>query len=205
MNTLKNGLILAFSVLFLIACGSSSAENKTQEEAILYHYDHNKTVMEWTAYKFESKAPVKGTFTTINVSSLSESNDPKELVESFGFTIPVNSISTMDDSRDAKIIEFFFGVLSTSELSGRILSLDENKQARLEVSMHGITDVVQGNYTLEGTHFSFKGTMDLTKWNTAQAIDILNENCKENHTENGVTKMWSEVDLSFTTQLASTK
>jgi len=191
-------LLLAAVALFSSCKGKSEAAT---EEAHAYSYNHANSVMEWTAFKFESKAPVKGTFTKIDVTSVSDASDAKTLAESFGFTIPVSSIETQDESRNAKIIEFFFGTMSTTELTGRILKLGEDGSADLEVTMNGITDVVKGKYEItDDIYFSFKATMDIAKWNSDKAIAVLNENCKANHTENGVTKVWSEVDLSFTTK-----
>lgn len=202
MKRFFKSMAVAAGVMVLAACGGKSEESK---ENVTYSYDHKNSTMEWTAFKFVSKAPVKGTFNKIVISSVTEAKDIKTLAESFGFTIPVNSIETLDESRNAKIIEFFFGVLSTEELTGRIVKLTDDGTAELEVTMNGITDIVTGKYEITDTYFSFKATMDIAKWNTDKAIAVLNENCKENHTENGVTKVWSEVDLSFTTKVVENK
>jgi len=198
MKLVKNGLFIALSAVLFSSCGSNS-DDQPLENNTSYRYVHDNSVLEWTAYKFESKAPVKGTFTEIIVSSISESSDPKTLAESLGFTIPVSSIYTTDESRDAKIIEFFFGIMATQELTGHIVQLNEDGTAQMEVTMNGITETIDGQYDLNKGSFSLKATMDLTKWQAQKAIDVLNENCKENHTENGITKMWTEVDISFTT------
>lgn len=190
-------------IVLLAACSGNNEQTKENETS--YSYDHNSSTMEWTAFKYESKAPVKGTFGSIFVTSITEANDIKTLVESFGFTIPVNSIETQDESRNAKIIQFFFGTMTTEELKGRMIELNDDGVAQLEVTMNGITEIVTGSYQITDDYFSFKATMDIAKWNTAKAIEVLNENCKENHTENGVTKVWSEVDLSFTTKLVKKK
>jgi len=197
---LKNSLKVVFLTTLLISCVTKTDEDQSKEQHKKYSYLHDNSVMEWTAFKFESKAPVKGTFADIRVSSLTEADDAKELANSLSFTIPISSISTTDDSRDAKIIEFFFGVMSTQELTGRITNLSEDGKVELEVKMNNITEKINGEYKLNDNLFSINATMDLTKWNAQQAIEVLNENCKENHTENGITKMWDEVNLSFTTK-----
>ncbi len=189
----------------LVACGGNAEKKAEETPKVYYSYDSNSSTMEWTAFKYERKAPVKGTFTTINVQSISKAEDPKTLVESLEFSIPVSSVSTQDVSRDGKIVEFFFKTMATDELKGHIVKLTDDGVAELEVTMNGITDIVTGKYTLEGAHFAFNATMDIAKWSAQKAIDVLNENCKANHTENGVTKVWTEVDLSFTTHLAESK
>jgi len=201
IKLLINSVFVGSFIVLLFACNSVSDE-KTIDNAKLYSYVHDNSIMEWTAFKFESKSPVKGTFTKIVVSSLTEADDTKKLAESLGFTIPISSVSTTDESRDAKIIEFFFGVMATQELTGRITHLGEDGTAQMEVKMNNITEKINGQYELNGTSFSLKATMDLTKWQAQKAIEVLNENCKENHTENGITKMWTDVELSFTTKFA---
>lgn len=200
MKQFIKSITLVAGIIVLAACGGKN-EQTDEKKDVTYSYSHENSVMEWTAFKFESKAPVKGTFNKITITSVSEAADVKTLAESFGFTIPVNSIETQDESRNAKIIEFFFGTMSTAELTGHILKLADDGTAELEVTMNGITAVVKGKYEIADKNFSFKATMDIAKWNTNKAIDVLNAACKENHTENGVTKVWSEVDLSFTTKL----
>lgn len=206
---MKNSIIITSIAVLLgifTACKSDTTQSETNKtfEKASYSYDKSNSVMEFVAYKFESKAPVKGTFGKINITSVSEAETPLALAESMGFTIPVSSIITQDVSRDAKIIEFFFGVMTTTELTGHFTELNEDGTAKLEITMHGITDVIEGTYKLKDTHFSFQATMDLAKWNAAEAIKVLNENCNGNHTENGITKVWNDVDLSFTTDFVKT-
>lgn len=201
MKQFFKSIPILVGMIALVSCGENKKDQEETKSNISYSYSPENSLVEWTAFKFESKAPVKGTFSKIDVTSISKANDVKTLAESFGFTIPVNSIETLDDSRNAKIIEFFFGTMSTEQLAGRILSLKDDGSAELEVTMNNITGIVAGSYSIIENNFSFKATMDISKWNTSKAIDILNAACKENHTENGVTKVWSEVDLSFTTKL----
>lgn len=137
-------------------------------------------------------------------SNSGKSTDTKSRLYNYLMAYEAN-ISTQDVSRDGKIVEFFFKTMATDELKGHIVKLTDDGVAELEVTMNGITDIVTGKYTLEGAHFAFNATMDIAKWSAQKAIDVLNENCKANHTENGVTKVWTEVDLSFTTHLTESK
>lgn len=200
MKQFIKGMALVAGLVTLVACSGNKAAEEVAATEKVYTYNHENSIMEWTAFKFVSKAPVKGTFTKIDVTALSEAADVKSLAESFGFTIPVNSIETQDESRNAKIATFFFGTMQTTELTGRMAKLNDDGTAELEVTMNGITDIVKGTYKITDANFAFHATMDISKWNSDKAIAVLNENCKDNHTENGVTKVWSEVDLSFTTK-----
>lgn len=192
------GLSVFACLFFVASCGG---EEKT-DESFKYAYNEESSVMEWTAFKYSNKTPVKGTFTKIKVTAISEASSAEDLVESLGFTIPVSSIETNDQSRNAKIIEFFFATIATEELSGRLKSIEKDGTAILEVKMNGITKDVKGTYTLKDTFFALNATMNVLDFNADQAIANLNAACATNHTgEDGVLKLWSDVDLSFTTVL----
>lgn len=189
--------------LILAACAGDG--EKQQKEECSYSYNHESSVLEWTAFKFTNKTGVKGSFNEVNISGISESDDPKKLIESMGFNIPTKTVETNDPDRNAKIAEFFFGTISTDNLEGRVLKLRDNGKADLEISMNGMTRPVSGTYTLDDVHFSFKATINVLDWNAIGGVDALNAQCVENHTgTDGVLKLWSEVDLSFTTKLSKT-
>lgn len=192
--------ILLVGITSLQSCGGGEAE--TQEEKCTYSYNHENSVLEWTAFKYSNKTGVKGGFNTVNISGVSEADSPKELIESMGFNIPTTTVETNDPGRNAKIAEFFFGTIKTDNLSGRVLKLQDGGKAEVQISMNGITKTVPGTYTLDDVHFSFKATINVMDWDAISGIDALNAQCIENHTgEDGVLKLWSEVDLSFTTKL----
>jgi hypothetical protein len=68
--------------------------------------------------------------------------------------------------------------------------------------MNKIKKDVVGEYTLEDANFSFTATIDVLDWKAGSAITALNTTCKDLHTgADGKSKLWSEVDLSFTTTL----
>lgn len=62
-------------LLVLTSCGGNKEEKEV--EKVVYTYNHENTTMEWTAFKYESKAPVKGTFTTININGVSGADNVK--------------------------------------------------------------------------------------------------------------------------------
>ncbi len=189
-----------FTGILMSAC--SGEGEKQSAEQCTYSYNHENSVLEWTAFKFTNKTGVKGTFNEVNISGISESEDPKKLIESMGFNIPTKTVETNDPDRNGKIAEFFFGTISTENLQGRVLKLHDDGRADLEISMNGMTKPVSGTYTLDDVYFSFKATISVMDWDAVSGIDALNAQCVENHTgTDGVLKLWSEVDLSFTTRL----
>ncbi len=194
------GVCTLLGGLFLLGSCSGEAKSEVKEEAYSYSYDAESTILEWTAFKFTNKTGVKGTFNDIKVTSLSSSTDRKALVESLGFNIKTSTVESNDEGRNAKIAEFFFGAINTESIDGKILKLKDDGTADISVKMNGITKTISGEYTLTETQFSFHSTIDVVDWKAENGIVKLNEQCIDNHKgEDGVTKLWSEVELSFST------
>lgn len=208
---MKNIYVIGIGISMLLAsCGGSEEQTEQQNETIvencIYTYNPALTKLDWTAYKFLRKAGVGGTFTTINVEGEKSSANPKSIIESLSFSIPVNSVETNDPGRNKKIDSLFFGKLNnTALLSGKVVSLGENGKAILLVTMNDISNEVEGDYTLVDNLFTFNTEIDVNKWNAQSGIESLNEACKDLHTdvENGDTesKLWSDVTISFSTEL----
>lgn len=208
---MRHLLILGITAsLLFTSCGSGEETTETVVEPTvencLYTYNPAMTKLDWTAYKFLRKAGVGGTFTTINVEGNKSGANPRTIIESLSFSIPVNSVETNDPGRNKKIDSLFFGTLNnTSLLSGEVVSLNENGKAVLRVTMNDITNDVEGDYTLEDNVFTFNTEINVENWNAQAGIISLNEACKDLHTdvENGDTesKLWSEVTISFSTEL----
>lgn len=208
---MRNLYVLGFAASLLFAsCGEGEETTDTvMEQTVencLYTYNPAMTKLDWTAYKFLRKAGVGGTFTVINVEGEKSGANPKTIIESLSFSIPVNSVETNDPGRNKKIDSLFFGTLNnTSLLSGEVVSLNENGKAVLRVTMNDITNDVEGDYTLEDNVFTFNTEINVENWNAQAGINRLNEACKDLHTdvENGDTesKLWSEVTISFSTEL----
>lgn len=199
-------LTLAFAaVLITASCGSPAEEQeKKAPEACMFTYDHGSSVLEWTAFKFTEKTGVKGSFNTIEVKDGGAMEDPKALLESLSFSIPVSTVETQNPDRNGKIAGYFFGTIRTETITGRIKHLGDKGEAELEITMNGITREVEGIYTLENGVFAFNTTIDVADWNAMPGIEALNKVCHDLHTgADGVSKLWSEVDLSFTTTLQS--
>lgn len=207
MKKLKYTSLFAIFALFLSSCGGEAPKEDTTvepEEVCTYSYNAASTVMEWTAFKFTDKTPVKGTFKEINVDGTMASDDPMALLTSLSFDIPVASIESMNEERNGKIVKEFFGTIATENLTGKVISLKENGDAILEISMNNIKKELVGKYTFVDGKFDFSATMDVMNWNANKGIEALNKICKDLHTgPDGVSKLWSEVDLTFSTTLTS--
>lgn len=193
----------AFALFALVSCGGDKEpkEEKAEKECF-YTYNSGSTVMEWTAFKFTDKTPVKGTFKTFHVEGKENSDDPKKLIESLKFHIETSSVETNDASRNEKITKLFFGTIATPDITGKVKSLSDNGKATIQLTMNKKTEDVNGEYTLEDGVFTFKATIDVLNWNAGKGIETLNEACKDLHKgPDGTSKLWSEVDLFFSTEL----
>lgn len=200
------GICFVLSGLFILGSCGGSDKTASVEKKYSYSYNPESSILEFTAFKFTNRTGVKGTFNEINISGLSKSNDKKELVESLGFNIPTNTVETNDPGRNAKIAEFFFAAINTDVIEGKVLKLKDDGGAEVSIKMNGITKTVVGEYVLSDTQFSFHAKIDVANWNGEKGIVSLNEQCVANHTgEDGILKLWSEVELSFTTVLNRTE
>ncbi|MEN9998516.1 MAG: hypothetical protein RI922_1506 [Bacteroidota bacterium] len=204
----KSFIILSVGMLFL-GLGSCSSDPKTEETKAeetktncMYSYDSSNSSLVWTAFKFTEKKGVEGTFNVISVESEGAQMDAKKLLESISFNIETSSVETQNEERNGKIAKLFFGTIGTETIKGNIKSLSDNGKATIEIEMNNIKKDVVGEYTLEDANFSFTATIDVLDWKAGSAISALNTACKDLHTgADGKSKLWSEVDLSFTTNL----
>ena len=199
--------IFVLTALFLGSCGGESPKEEApevQEPVCFYSYNYESSEMTWTAFKFNDKTAVGGTFTEINVEGTTEGNDPMAILKSLSFDIPVSTIESQNEDRNGKIIKHFFGTIGTENITGKVIDLSENGEATLEVSMNNIAKEVKGQYTFVDDKFEFSATIDVADWKAIPGITALNKICKDLHTgTDGVSKLWSEVDLKFSTTLAS--
>jgi hypothetical protein len=94
--------------------------------------------------------------------------------------------------------------MNTPFIEGKIKALKDDGKAVFEIMMNDITIDVDGEYTLEGAVFKWSTDVDVSQWNGLMAVESLNEACKDLHTgEDGVSKTWSEVNLSLEVELLS--
>lgn len=211
-NLLFTSALLLMGSLLFNSC-SESGEHKSEQqessteeqtnEGCFYAYNEGSTELVWTAYKTTGKVPVGGSFDNITVYS-EKAEDPIDVLRSVEFVIETGTVNSNNPERDAKIAEHFFGTMGTTEITGKMRSIGKNGKAVISIVMHGIELDVEGDYTLEGADFTFTSSLDLSKWNGMEAVNALNTVCKDLHAgEDGESKLWSEVGLSFKTTLHS--
>jgi hypothetical protein len=199
---MKKYLLLSTTLFtaLIFSCGGNEAETtKSASEKYTYSVVSENSTLEWTAFKFTERKGVTGTFREINIDGLDSSEDPKTLIESLSFSIPTSTVETENTERNGKISKQFFGTISTENITGEVKSLGKNGKAAISIKMNGISKDVTGEYTLNAGTFVFKASIDVLDWNAGEGIEALNTICKDLHTgADGVSKLWSEVDLNYT-------
>ena len=177
-------------------------EIKLAEEVCNYSYNAESVTASWTAFKFTEKAGVGGKFDSVIVSTSGSVDSPEKMLGELKFEIPISSTNTNNPDRDMKIIEYFFGTLSNTEMiSGNIVSAKGNNEegtAMVNLSMNDKTFQQEVNYKIEGAQVSLMGTIDVGNWNGNDAIAALNKVCDDLHKgEDGISKLWPTVDISI--------
>jgi hypothetical protein len=197
--------ILFLSAILLTNCKSETKADATKEtvkevpkSTAKFSLKTAKNDIGWTAYKTTEKIPVNGQFKKVNITANGDGNTIKEAINNTEFAIPVSSIFTKDSSRDYKIRKFFFSIMDTDLLSGK-LEISSESTGIATIKMNGITNKIPFAYVINDNVFSMKASLDINKWNAKAAIASLNKVCEELHKgADGVSKTWDEVALNIT-------
>ena len=206
---MKNRIVFFSALTVALLMSSCTSEPKEievvkPEPTCKYSYNAESTEFEWTAFKTTEKVGVAGSFNEIKVTSIEVDND-KDVIESIQFSMNTATVETNNEDRNGKVAKHFFETINTETIDGSIKSLGEDGKAIVEISMNDLTIEVEGDYELNVGIFTFETMIDLSLWNAISGVDALNEICKDLHTgEDGVSKLWSEVQLSLKTTLTKT-
>ena len=197
---------MALVMGFTSCKGDSKAETEVVENAepaCFYSYNEGTTKFEWTAFKTSAKVGVAGGFNDIEVTS-EDSDDPMIVLKSLAFTMKTASVETNNEDRNGKVAKHFFETINTSEITGNVVDIKDDGKCIIKITMNDLSVDVSGDYTFVDNKFTFDSMIDVASWNGIPGITALNTICKDLHTgEDGVSKLWSEVQLAFSTTLKS--
>lgn len=203
-------ILSAASVLLFISCGTESNNENTeqtekqQRPVCTYSYLHDSTHVNWTAYKFTEKKGVKGTFDSVVVEGVANGAiSPFDVFANMSFRILSSSVNTNDAARDQKILNYFFGkMIATSEISGKIVSVNEKGEAEVLIKMNNVEHNVLGVFTIQENKVSLQVEINMDHWNGQSAIASLNKECYELHKgEDGKSVLWPDVSVQIETTL----
>jgi hypothetical protein len=123
-----------------------------------------------------------------------------ETLDGLEFSIPVSSLFTNDttNTRDPKIIHFFFDVMAETQSIKGTFSFDNDKKCSVNLTMNGVSTNLPMDYEiLDSGQVNFNGVMDLKNWNALEALASLNKACEALHTgPDGVSKTWEDVAIN---------
>ena len=212
-----NVLFFLMISLFFTACGGDAAKvdaekAKKEREAkanqvCIYSYDAAAdNTVQWTAFKTMAKVGVSGKFPEITITGANPSEDIATMLNGVSIEIPVAGTITGDPARDKKIVEFFFAEMADTENITGVITSTEGDNTRghgmLNLKINGVESEVKMRYNVTGNFFKMEGILNLDDFNAQAAVTNLNKNCDEKHTgDDGVSKLWPEVELRFVTQL----
>jgi len=196
-------LLIALSIS-IVSCKDEKKETKNDDKLTEnYVVKPEGTTVKWTAYKTTEKVPVGGKFKLLKFYNKAGST-PEEALNNLSFSIPVSSVFTNDPSntRDAKIINFFFGaMLETEILTGKIKYVNNAYVA--SITMNGETNDLPLDVTItDERRIKLTGTMNLKDWKALDALASLNKVCYDLHKgADGVSKTWEDVAIEVDTYL----
>ena len=193
--------------IFIILAYLTSFYIYSAEECV-YEYDSKNTTLEWKAFKFTERAGVTGTFNTIQIDS-KKANSIQKWAETIKFLIPISSVNTKNPDRDSKIQKFFFGSLkNTTNLTGyfKNVQIKEDKgTANLLLKLNDIEKTVPVKFTIKENTIQLNTMIDVKNWSAQKGIEALNKECNALHIgKDGVSKLWSEVEISILSKISKT-
>ena len=137
MKKVSTLFLVLFVAFQFTSCGSDKKEEKTEKKAsnAAFVVKDAKNKVEWTAYKFTEKTPVKGQFRKVNITAGGEGNTVKEAINNTEFSIPISSVFTLNTDRDYKIKKFFFGIMQDPELLSGKLMIENDSMGHAHLTM----------------------------------------------------------------------
>lgn len=217
-------LLLLFSVCAFVSCKNENkevapeAETNTEEtvqnapeSSIMDEGDFDgeetlafnpeQTDLKWTAYKTPEKVGVQGSFDKIEVKGTKESVIPEEVLEGASFDITTSSMTTGDESRDAKILSLFFNNLEGQNIIGSFGKF-ENGNVEVKITMNNVKAVKNFQYTFENKKIIITGVIDMIEdFKANKGFDLLHEACAELHLD----KTWTDVSIEIISDLEKPK
>lgn len=212
---MKKSILSLFTLaLLLTSCGGENHDTETTETTAdstviaepvcTYSYNPESTTIGWTAYKFNEKAAVGGTFDELEISSTGSDASVLDIVAGASFKVNTSSVNSNNPDRDQKLVASFFEVLNTPAIVGNIVSAADGA-GMVVVTLNEIEKEVAFTYTLEEEVFNMNFEINLEDFNGQDAVASLNEVCNDLHKgADGVSKLWPDVSVTLETTFTKT-
>jgi len=198
---MKN-IILSLLMVFSIV-SSANAESKNACELSQV----GDVKVSFKAYKTPSKIGVGGVFDSVKYTSIAPvgKNFSSILVGS-KVLIDTTSVNSKNSGRDAKLVKFFFNMMSGKNIDAKITDIKADKKVKdaprtglvaIEVRMNGVTKSVPMKYSFSDGMFSATGVVDILDFGAGKALSSINRACFELHKG----KTWSDVSIGFSAKI----
>lgn len=208
-------LMMVFAVIFAGCSGASEpkVESEQKSEAVTsenasavdYAFDKDSFAFSFTAYgaKDKSYAITGITFKDFTV------NSPENKLDGTSLEVKLGSVDSFADknngkggewsdiiipTRDENIVKGFVDNLAEKETAtAKVVGVDEAK-IDLEVTLNGVTKVIEMPYTVTDGVLTAKGATDVAKYNASEAFEKLANICSAAFHYG---KSWSDIELTF--------
>jgi polyisoprenoid-binding protein YceI len=189
--------------LVAMALASTSMGATFAHAECTYNLNADGVQAEWTAFKFTSKAPVKGNFADTTLEGPREAKTLTALAGGLSMKIVGKSVKTGNPGRDATVAGFFFAFMKDGgNITGKATKVegdDTSGTVHIDITMNGETRDVPFAYTIgkDGT-VAAKASIDILDFRMKPAYDQIHKACEGQHTgDDGISKTWTQVDLAL--------
>jgi hypothetical protein len=192
-------LILISTLTFAATEGLSKMQCTLSQEG--------PVTVNWKAYKTPLKISVGGTFDEITYNPVKKAGKNfNEILVGTTVTINEASVNSKNKGRDAKLIKFFFEMMSEKEIKAKVVSIKAQPRERgkpkrgtlvAEITMNNVTKSIPMHYSFDQGTLTAEGTIDIFDFQATTALQALNKACFEKHQG----KTWNDVAISFSTHI----
>ena len=159
---------------------------------------YKNTVVEWTGYKYSEKAPVKGQLKILQIKVDGQPQTLEQLLPLTRFEVDSLSVDSGNVARDQNLREYFFKLMKTPKILGKILSYSKG-EAQVELVLNGVVQKVPFKITQNKQSLSASAEIDVLDFAMGPSLKKINEICFDLHKgKDGVSKTWSHVSLLIT-------
>ncbi len=207
MRNSKTALFLVtFGLLsFLVSCNTHESDKHSAGENCSFSFSKGHTELKWTAFKFTKRVGVGGTFDNYSVNDTNSEKTVEDTLSNLTFSINTDSVNSGQPERDKRIKDFFFGTLkNTGMITGKFKSLNSDGSGAISITINNITNNIPVHYkVMQGSDVEIWGNLDMESYSGLDAINTLNEQCKDLHTgDDGISKLWPDIEFRLFTKLS---
>lgn len=194
MNTRISSFLI---IVFLLSFGSCTRDKLGQPQDM--YFNEHEIKVEWTAYKYTRKLGVSGYFKHTEIKVPKSTHQGIQAWNGLEISIPTNSLESNMSIRNENILNYYFANLINSKvIRGKLISIQENGQADIEIEFNGVNRSVLFYYEYRSDQIELKAELDLGEWNAASALTHFEDCCASYHAdEDGINLVWPSVDITI--------